>query len=106
MLTLERVAFLQAAGQPVLQGVEAVIFGWGQYKDEVRLLPKAEQDKIDQLADQIVSSFAQTTLPPFRSVTINGYADKDWHGAKLEIEVSFNRAQAVRDALTQKVLAL
>ena len=86
--------------------MEAVIFGWGQYKDQVDLLPKPETDKIDQLADLIVSSFAQTTWPPYRKVRIVGHADKDWHGAGWEDTVSFNRAEAVQEALTKKVLEL
>lgn len=106
MLTLERAVFMQASGQPTTDNVETVIYGWGQYKDEVSLLPKSEQDKVDQLADQIVSSFAQTVLPPFRSVIIDGHADKDWHGEKLENAVSFARAQAVQRALTIKVRQL
>jgi hypothetical protein len=106
MLTLERAVFMQAGGQPTTDNLQTVIYGWGQYKDEVRLLPKSEQDKVDQLADQIVSSFAQTVLPPFRSVIIDGHADKDWHGEKLENAVSFARAQAVQNALTVKVRQL
>jgi hypothetical protein len=86
--------------------VGGLILGWGQYKDKASRLPKSEQDKIAQLADLIVSSFAQTDVPPFRRVVINGHADKDWHGPAFEDQVSFNRAEAIQEALTDKVLDL
>lgn len=100
MHTLQHATFMHG------QSVGTVIYGWGQYKDAVPLLPKTEQDKIDQAADLIVPSFAQFTLPPFRSVSIVGHADKDWHGAPFEHEVSKRRAYAVQKALTAKVLEL
>jgi hypothetical protein len=103
---LRHALFLQATGQPAPQSVSTVIFGWGQYKDQAKLLPKPEQDKLDQLADLIVSSFAQSDLPPFRRVTIVGHADKDWHGAAWENTVSFNRASEVEEELTARVRAL
>jgi len=96
MLKLGHAVFMQTAGQPITQPVQAVIYGWGQYKDQVSRLPKPEQDKIDQLADQIVSSFAQSALAPYRSVLIVGHADKDWQGPAVESSVAFNRAQAVQ----------
>lgn len=106
MYSLQQAIFMQGIGIPVPKAVGTVIYGWGQYKDEVDQLPRAEQDKIDQAADLIVSSFAQFALPPFRSVTIIGHADKDWHGTELEGKVSVQRARAVQKALTEKVLAL
>jgi hypothetical protein len=106
MLTVEHALFMSGLGQSSTQSVETVIYGWGQYKDRVSNLPKAEQDKIDHLADLIVSSFAQSALPPYRNVIIVGHADKDWQGAKLEDTVAGNRAEAVEEALTNKVLDL
>lgn len=106
MLTIEHAVFMNGLGQSSTQAVETVIYGWGQYKDQVSLLPRAEQDKIDHLADLIVSSFAQSALPPYRSVMIVGHADKDWHGTGLEDTVAGNRAEAVEEALTNKVLDL
>jgi hypothetical protein len=90
MLTIEHAIFIGGLGQSSTQAVETVIYGWGQYKDKVSLLPKSEQDKIDRLAELIVSSFAQSVLPPYRSVIIVGHADKDWQGAKLEDTVAGN----------------
>jgi hypothetical protein len=106
MFTLQQATLMQSVGIPVTQTVGTVIYGWGQYNDEVLRLPKPEQDKIDQAADLIVSSFAQSALPPFRSVSIVGHADKDWHGSGLEHKVSGERAEAVQKALTAKVLSL
>ncbi len=106
MYSLQQAVFMQGIGMSIPETVGTVIYGWGQYKDEVRQLPRAEQDKIDQAADLIVSSFAQFALPPFRSVRIIGHADKDWHGAELEGKVSIQRARTVQKALTEKVLAL
>jgi hypothetical protein len=93
---------MQSVGQAAAQNVETVIYGWGQYKDEVSLLPKPEQDKVDQLADQIVSSFAQSVLPPFRSVIVDGHADKDWHGAQLENTVSGDFSQARHPVVAER----
>lgn len=106
MLTIEHAAFMNGLGQSSTQDIETVIYGWGQYKDQVSLLPKGEQDKLDRLADLIVSSFGQSVLPPYRSVIIVGHSDKDWHGAAYEDTVSGNRAEAVEEALTNKVLKL
>jgi hypothetical protein len=103
MISIDHAVVMQRMGQPITQSVGTVIYGWGQYKDQVSLLPKAERDKIDQLADLIVSSFAQYTFPPFRKVAIVGHADKDWHGPRKEEEVAFNRASAIEDALTGTV---
>ena len=97
---------MNGLGQSSVQPVETVIYGWGQYKDKIPNLPRAEQDKLDHLADLIVSSFAQSVLPPYRSVIIIGHSDKDWHGAAFEDTVSGNRAEAVEEALTNKVLEL
>src|SRR5262249_26334331 len=106
MLTLQQSIFMQAMGQLVTQPVGEVIFGWGQYKDKVSALPAPEQAKIDKMADLIVSSFAQSTVPPLRKVIIVGHADKDWHGAGWEDTVAINKAMAVQEALTDKVKAL
>jgi hypothetical protein len=106
MFTLPHAIFMQGLGQRVTQPVATVIYGWGQYKDQVPLLPKPERDKVDQLADLIVSSFEQTALPPFRRVEILGHADKDWHGPSWEDTVSFNRAMAVQEALEDSIGAL
>ena len=106
MLTVEHAVFMNGLGQSSVQPVETVIYGWGQYKDKIPNLPRAEQDKLDHLADLIVSSFAQSVLPPYRSVIIIGHSDKDWHGAAFEDTVSGNRAEAVEEALTNKVLEL
>jgi hypothetical protein len=86
--------------------VNRIISGWGQYADEVNKLPAAERVKIDELADLIVTSFARQGCVPFRQVTIVGHADRDWHGPKYEMDVSFKRANAVAAALTAAVRAL
>jgi hypothetical protein len=83
--------------------VEETIGGWGQYSHQI---PSGQQKIIDELADLIVSSFAQSNCPPFRSVLFVGHADKDWHGAAFEEEVSKERARTVQKALTNKVRKL
>jgi hypothetical protein len=86
--------------------VTRIVSGWGQYADRVDKLPASEKGKIDELADLIVTSFARQRCAPFRTVTIVGHADKDWHGPKTEMEVSFKRANAVAAALTEAVRVL
>jgi outer membrane protein OmpA-like peptidoglycan-associated protein len=86
--------------------VTRIISGWGQYVDDVTKLPPAERSKIDELADLIVTSFTREGCVPFRRVMIVGHADRDWHGPKFEMDVSFKRANAVAAALTAAVRAL
>jgi hypothetical protein len=107
MATLQHTMFLQATGQLVFhQPVSAVISGWQRYGDRVSGLPLAEQAKVNQLAELIVSSFAQRDLPPFRHVEIVGHADKDAKGPGWEDTVAANRAEAVLEALTDAVRSL
>jgi hypothetical protein len=111
---LQHAIFLQATGHLAHQSVGAVIFGWGEYADRVKLLPKPERDKLDHLADLIVTSFAQPNEVPFRFVHIVGHADKDGHHpfwdpkrrAAWEDTVSMNRAKEVEEELTARVREL
>ena len=111
MLTIQQAKFLVVATGSVGHPVSETIFGWYRYDDNVAFLPTAEQDKLNYLADLIVSSFEQSDFPPFREVKIVGHADKDWHerGASLEgstdweDSVSENRARAVDEYLKDVV---
>ncbi|MCY7277494.1 MAG: hypothetical protein LH702_28105 [Phormidesmis sp. CAN_BIN44] len=76
---------------------------WGQYSSAI---PPGQEATINNLADLIVSSFAQSICPPFRKVEIVGHADKDWQGEKKEMDVSFKRAMTVQQALTATVRKL
>jgi len=79
------------------------IINWGQYSSKI---PPGQELTINKLTNLIVSSFAQSSCPPFRKVEIVGHADKDWQGAKKEMSVSFARAMAVQQALTTAVRKL
>jgi hypothetical protein len=76
--------------------VTEVIRGWGQYSD---VLPNAEQSKIDQLADLVVTSFTSPGSFPLGLITIVGHADRDFHGAAFEKKVSDERALTVAASL-------
>jgi Matrixin len=105
-IALGHALFLQATGHLNLahQSVSDTIFFLGKaYNDHVKLLGQPEQKKLDHLVDLIVTSFAQSDAPPFRRVTIIGHADKDFHGAAWENNVSFNRASDVEDELNKRL---
>lgn len=86
--------------------VERTIYGWGQYKDEVALLPSAERDKVNELANLVVSSFMIPGCPPLGTITIVGHADTDSHGPALEKRVSDARALSVAAELDKTMRAL
>jgi hypothetical protein len=90
--------FLQASGACPTQ-VDEVIRGWGQYKEEVALLPPVEKNKISQIADLVVTSFTTPGCVPLGQIIVIGHADKDFHGAAFEIKVSKERATSVAAAL-------
>jgi hypothetical protein len=73
------------------------------HQSHIDLLPQNERDKIDKLADLVVTSFTQVGCPPLRKVHFAGHADKDWHGPQSEMSISLDRAIAIRDALTERV---
>jgi hypothetical protein len=79
--------------------LDEVIRGWGQYKDQVELLPASEQEKITQLAELIAQSFITPGCVPLGQIAIIGHADKDFHGAAFEKKVSDERATSVAAAL-------
>ncbi|MGA2403055.1 MAG: hypothetical protein ABSG91_15340 [Syntrophobacteraceae bacterium] len=83
MFKIAQAVFMQQSGEFVPGPVTATI-NWGQYSS---FIPPGQMPTIDKLADMIVSSFAQSSVPAFRSVTIVGHADKDWHGAATEMKV-------------------
>ncbi|MEO7205525.1 MAG: hypothetical protein ABI145_01775 [Steroidobacteraceae bacterium] len=73
-------------------------------KDTVALLPPSEISKVAQLVDLIVTSFVTPGSIPFGQITIVGHADKDFHGAAFEQEVSVHRAIAVQNALRDGII--
>jgi hypothetical protein len=85
---------------------EKTIYGWGQYKDEVPLLPPAERDKINELANLVVDSFFVPGCAPLGKISIVGHADRDSHGAALEKRVSDARALSVAAELDRAIRAL
>jgi hypothetical protein len=103
MITLQSVLFLQAVGVSPAQ-VDEVIRGWGQYKDQVALLPPTEKDKISKIADLIVTSFTTPGGVPLGQITIIGHADKDFHGAEFELKKSKDRADDVAAALGKALI--
>jgi carboxypeptidase C (cathepsin A)/phosphatidylserine/phosphatidylglycerophosphate/cardiolipin synthase-like enzyme/V8-like Glu-specific endopeptidase/subtilisin family serine protease len=89
------------SSSPVPQS--AVIYGWGQYRDDVAGLPKTEQAKIDKLADLVVKSFSQTSSQALGQISVVGHADQDIHGASFEKKISDDRAKAVAAALDSAI---
>jgi hypothetical protein len=85
---------------------EKTIYGWRQYKDEVPLLPPAERDKINELANLVVDSFFVPGCAPLGKISIVGHADRDSHGAALEKRVSDARALSVAAELDRAIRAL
>jgi carboxypeptidase C (cathepsin A)/V8-like Glu-specific endopeptidase/GH25 family lysozyme M1 (1,4-beta-N-acetylmuramidase)/subtilisin family serine protease len=83
--------------------LERVIYGWGRYKDEVSKLPKPEKDKIDELANLVVTSFALPGCSPLGQISIVGHADRDYHGAVFEKRVSDARALSVAAELDKTI---
>jgi hypothetical protein len=102
--TLQTALFLQASIGTCPAQVDEVVRGWGQYKDDVKLLPSQEQDKIAQIADLIVFSFITPGCTPLGQIEIIGHADKDFHGAAKEKQVSDDRAISVAAALSSAVI--
>jgi len=86
--------------------VEDVIYGWGQYKDEVDKLPQSEKDKIARLADIVVTSFSAPNCSPLGQISVVGHADRDVHGAALEKKVSNERAISVAAELAKAIMNL
>jgi carboxypeptidase C (cathepsin A)/V8-like Glu-specific endopeptidase/subtilisin family serine protease len=86
--------------------VEKTIYGWGQYKDDVPLLPSAERDKVNELANLVVNSFFAAGCAPLGKISIVGHADRDSHGAALEKRVSDARALSVAAELDRAIRAL
>jgi len=104
--TLQHALFMQAVTGVCPVEVFETISGWKQYSVNIALLPPNQSGKIDKLADLIVTSFTQVGCAPLRKVKIVGHADKDWHGEQAEHSISLDRAFAVKDELTAKVIQL
>jgi len=102
--TLARALFMQATGV-CPAGVDEIIRGWGQYKDRVDLLPGPEQNKIEQIAELIVTSFITEGCIPLGQIAIVGHADKDFHGPDFEKKVSVERATSVAATLASAIIA-
>ena len=89
------------------QEVNEVIYGWGQYSDNINSLrPSSEKDKIDYLANLVVTSFAATGCAPLGKIEVVGHADKDFHGENFEKSVSNERALTVAAALSAAIIKL
>ena len=82
------------------------IFGYPEFAFTVNTLKPDQQKKIDDLAAKIVAS--QSTNQPIRGVSIFGHADltlreSKGNGARTELEVSSDRADAAKEALTDAI---
>ncbi len=97
----------QAASGGCSVQVDEVIRGWGQYEVFLQSgrarLPQAEQDKIDRLADLVVSSFSAVRCPPLGQISIVGHADRDFHGQQFEKKISDERATTVAASLATAI---
>jgi len=69
--TLSQAVFMQVSTIICPGPVEETIKNWAQYNSQ---LSGPQQASVDSLADLIVSSFNQSTCPPFREVKIVGHA--------------------------------
>ena len=97
---------VEQSGGACPSAMEEVIRGWGQYKDDVDKLPPPEREKIERLADLIVSSFAVPDCTPLGQITVIGHADKDYHGASLEQRVSDERALSAAASLAKAIMKM
>jgi hypothetical protein len=86
--------------------VSEIIYGWGQYKDDVDKLPEPERKKIEKLADVVVSSFAVPECVALGKIAVVGHADRDAKGAAFEQKISDERALSVASALAQSIMKL
>jgi hypothetical protein len=84
-ITLQQALFMQATTGVCPIEVRETISGWKRYSVEISLLPQNEREKIDKLADLVVTSFTQVGCSPLRKVHFAGHADKDWHGPQSEM---------------------
>lgn len=89
---------------PCPSGFVETIYGWGQYIDDVDLLPPLERQKISDTADLVVSSFAVTGCVPLGQIEVIGHADHDRHGKEFEHKVSEERARSVGASLSTAII--
>ena len=82
---------MQSGGIGCPPEIAETIRGWGQYRDQVKLLPPAEQEKISKIADLIVTSFVTSNCVPLGQIKVIGHADHDFHGEAFEKKVSDER---------------
>jgi hypothetical protein len=82
------------------------IRGWGRYRIFADSLPLSEREKINRLADVVVTSFSKQGCIPLGQITVVGHADKDQRGPQFELRVSEERATTVSAALAKAIMAL
>lgn len=75
--SLRSALFAQINGRVCASSVDETVAGWGTHKDQVSLLPVAEQARIAKLADLVVTSFTMTGCVPLGQITVTGHADHD-----------------------------
>jgi Putative amidase domain len=101
-----RMALLTETAASICSGqVDETIRGWGQYENQIALLPGPEQSKISKIAELIVTSFIKSGCIPLGQITIIGHADNDFHGPNFEKKVSYERATSVAAALGSAIIA-
>lgn len=78
------------------------IRGFPRYKNLAKLLPKREQDKINQLAQIVVKSFS--SVRPIHTIQLIGHADIDTpRQPSFEKKISGERALEVQKALVNAI---
>jgi hypothetical protein len=92
-----------ATSSPCPAGIEEVIRGWEQYRDDVTKLPQEERDKINRLSELIAGSFATTDCAQLGQIKVVGHADNDYHGPAFEQGISEQRARSVASALKNAI---
>ncbi len=106
-MALQQALIRQAASGGCSVQVDEVIRGWGQYEVFLQSgrarLPQPEQDKIDRLADLVVTSFSAVGCPPLGQIGIVGHADRDFHGQQFEKKISDERATTVAATLATAI---
>lgn len=81
------------------QTLQRVVYGWSQYKRQVKELPAGQQVVLTEIGNTIIRSFDRG-CQPIRIVRIEGHADYDTpRNPKREQQMSDERAQTVMNWL-------
>lgn len=84
---------------PFEQTIQRTVYGWGQYRRQVKELPPDQQAVLTELGNTIISSF-KPGCQPVRTAQIYGHADYDTpHNLQREQQYSEERAKAVTNWL-------